>query len=217
MRIAAVARRRSRSARTTSPSGRADRAGNTGAPATARWTVLPPPDTTAPTTSIVSATTSGADASFQFTASESGSTFACSLDGGAYAACASPHSYGGLAVGAHTFAVRATDAAGNTGAAATHAWTIAPPPPPPLPDLTISVLTKSLFVVTNTGTAAAGPFVVSVTLIGTFTIPGLAPGQSVTRTWSVCRAGTITAIADRGADVAESNERNNSRSITSTC
>jgi hypothetical protein len=194
-----------------------DRAGNTGAPATARWTVVPPPDTTAPTTTIVSATTAGADASFQFTASESGSTFGCSLDGGAFATCSSPHPYSGLAVGAHTFAVRATDAAGNTGAAATHAWTVAPPPPPPLPDLIISVLTKSSFVVTNSGTAAAGPFVVSVTLIGTFTIPGLAAGQSVTRAWSICRVGTITAVADRGADITESNERNNARSIASTC
>ena len=193
-----------------------DRAGNTGAPATARWTVLPPPDTTAPTTSIVSATTAGGDASFQFTASESGSAFSCSLDGGAFAACTSPHAYTGLAAGAHTFAVRATDAAGNTGAAATHAWTIAapPPPPPPLPDLIVSALSQSGFVVSNTGTAAAGPFVVSVTLIGTFTIPGLAAGQSVTRTWSICRVGTITAVADRGADVTESNERNNARSFT---
>ncbi len=194
-----------------------DRAGNTGAPASARWTVLPPPDTIPPTTSIVSATTAGSDASFQFTASESGSTFACSLDGGPYAACASPHPYSGLVVGAHSFAVRATDAAGNTGAPATHAWTVAPPPPPPLPDLIVSVLTKSSFVVTNTGTAAAGPFVVSVTLIGTFTIPGLAAGQSVTRAWSICRVGTITAIADRGEAVTESNERNNARSIASTC
>jgi subtilase family serine protease len=56
-----------------------------------------------------------------------------------------------------------------------------------------------------------------VTLIGTFTIPGLAAGQSVTRAWSICRVGTITAIADRGADITESNERNNSRSIASTC
>ena len=193
-----------------------DRAGNTGPPAAARWTILPPPDTTAPTTSIVSAATPGSDATFQFTSSESGSTFACSLDAAAYAACTTPHAYSGLAPGAHTFAVRATDAAGNTGAPASHTWTIAAPPPP-LPDLIVSVLSKSGFAVTNTGTAAAGAFVVSVTLIGTFTIPGLAAGQTVNRGWSICRTGTITAIADRGEAVAESNERNNARSITSTC
>lgn len=196
-----------------------DKAGNTGPAATAAWTILPPPDTTPPVTTIVAATTSGGDANFQFTASEPGSTFTCALDGGAPASCTSPHAYSGLAPGAHSFAVRATDPAGNTGGAAAHSWTIAPPPPPPpaLPDLVVSALSKSGFAVTNTGAAPAGPFVVSVTLIGTFTIPGLAPGQTVTRTWSICRVGTITAIADRGADVAESNERNNARSIASTC
>jgi RNA polymerase sigma factor (sigma-70 family) len=196
-----------------------DRAGNTGPPATARWTIVPPPDTVPPTATIVAATTAGADATFQFTASEPGSSFACSLDGAAYAACASPRAYAGLAPGAHAFSVRATDTAGNTGPPATHAWTIVPPPPPPppLPDLVVSALSRTGFSVTNIGTAAAGPFVVSVTLIGTFTIPGLAPGQTVTRTWSICRTGTITAIADRGAAVAESDERNNTRSIVNTC
>jgi RNA polymerase sigma factor (sigma-70 family) len=190
-----------------------DRAGNTGPAATVAWTVVPPPDTTPPSTSIVSATTGGPEATFVFTASEVGSTFSCSLDGSPFEACASPRSHTGLVPGAHTFAVRATDGAGNTGEAATHTWTIAQP----LPDLVISALTRSGFTVTNTGAAAAGSFVVSVTLIGTFTLPGLAAGQSATRTWSICRVGTLTAIADRGAAVLESDETNNTRSITSAC
>jgi len=115
--------------------------------------------------------------------------------------------------GTHTFAVRATDAARNTGAPATHTWTIAQP----LPDLVISSLAETGFTVTNVGTAPAGPFVVSVTLIGTFTFPGLAPGESATRVWSACRIGTLAAVADRGADVAESSEDNNSRSLVSDC
>jgi hypothetical protein len=190
-----------------------DRAGNTGPAATAGWTVVPPPDTTPPSTSIVSATTGGPEATFVFTASEAGSTFSCSLDGSPFEACASPRAHTGLVPGAHTFAVRATDGAGNTGEAATHTWTIVQP----LPDLVISALTRSGFTVTNTGSAAAGSFVVSVTLIGTFTLPGLAAGQSATRTWSICRVGTLTAIADRGAAVLESDETNNTRSITSAC
>jgi hypothetical protein len=47
-----------------------------------------------------------------FGSTEPGSTFACSLDGGAFAPCASP--FGAkLRRGAHTLAVRATDSSGN--------------------------------------------------------------------------------------------------------
>jgi hypothetical protein len=175
--------------------------------------VLPPPDTTAPTVEIVAASTRGSDASLAFTASEAGSAFSCSLDGGPFETCGSPRVYSGLAPGGHTFAVRATDPAGNTGPSATHSWTVAQP----LPDLVVSALTETSFTVTNAGAAPAGAFVVSVTLIGTFTFAGLPPGQSATRTWSACRRGTLTAIADRGAAVAESNEDNNSRSLVSDC
>jgi hypothetical protein len=189
-----------------------DAAGNTGA-AIATWTVLPPPDTTPPTVTIVSAVATGSDITFEFTSSEPGSTFACSLDGGAFETCASPRAYSALAPGPHTLAVHATDAAGNTGNAATHSWTVARP----LPDLVVSALGESGFTVTNAGTAAAGPFVVTVTLIGTFSFSGLAPGQSTARTWSACRVGTLLAVADRGRAVTESNEDNNTRSVVSDC
>ena len=52
-------------------------------------------------------------ATFTYT-SEAGATFQCALDGAAFAAC--PASYTGLAQGAHTFQVRAVDAAGNVDA-----------------------------------------------------------------------------------------------------
>ena len=100
-----------------------DNAGNTGAVKSYSWTI----DRSPPTVSI---TEKPADQSrlasprFAFTASEAGSTFACKLDTAAFAPCSSPKDYAGLADGAHTFAVRATDAAGNTSAVQTHAWTV---------------------------------------------------------------------------------------------
>ena len=91
-----------------------DSTGNIDAsPATRSFTV----DTAPPETSITagpSGTISTTSASFSLAASEGGSTFECSLDGGAFAACASPVTYDGLAEGQHTFGTRATDPAGNT-------------------------------------------------------------------------------------------------------
>ena len=102
-----------------------DPVGNTDAtPATRAWVV----DLTAPETAIVSAPaspTASTSANFSFTSTETGSTFECRLDGGAWAACASPRSYGGLADGSHGFEVRATDPAGNVdGSPASHAWVV---------------------------------------------------------------------------------------------
>jgi hypothetical protein len=112
-----------------------DVAGNTDAtPATRSFTVdtMPPADTTPPDTTISSGptgTVTSTSASFAFTASESGSTFECKLDAGAYAACTSPKAYAGLSDGSHTFSVRATDAAGNVDASpAARSWTVQSPP-----------------------------------------------------------------------------------------
>lgn len=97
----------------------------------------PPGDTTAPNTTISSApsaTTTATSAQFSFNASEAGSTFECKLDAGSFAACGSPKSYSGLAVGSHSFAVRATDAASNVDPTpASFSWTITAGPPPPEP------------------------------------------------------------------------------------
>ncbi|HKP20266.1 MAG TPA: discoidin domain-containing protein, partial [Thermoleophilaceae bacterium] len=93
----------------------------------------PPPDTTPPDTAIDPAsgptgTTTSTSASFDFSSSETNSTFECRLDGGAWTACTSPRSYSGLSTGGHSFDVRATDAAGNTDATpAGRTWTVAAP------------------------------------------------------------------------------------------
>ena len=94
------------------------------------WTAFNPDsgDTDPPETSITSAPpdlSASGDATFAFAADEPGSTFECALDGGSYASCSSPLTYTGLADGAHSFAVRATDAAANVDPTpASRTWTI---------------------------------------------------------------------------------------------
>jgi hypothetical protein len=99
------------------------------------WTV----DTIPPQTAITStppSPSSSASATFTFTSSESGSTFACSLDVSGFTPCASPKSYSGLGDGQHVFRVQAVDAAGNTdGSAARYTWQIVGVGPPTV-DLT---------------------------------------------------------------------------------
>lgn len=73
-------------------------------------------DTTAPDTEIVGGPpglTNEAAPTFSFT-SEPGASFACKVDGDPWASCTSPHATQPLTDGPHTFAVRATDPAGNT-------------------------------------------------------------------------------------------------------
>jgi hypothetical protein len=67
---------------------------------------------------------------FNFASSETGSTFECSIDGGALAACTPGAAFGpALANGSHTFSVIAIDAAGQASAPAQGTFTIAAPPP----------------------------------------------------------------------------------------
>jgi RNA polymerase sigma factor (sigma-70 family) len=104
-------------------------------------TTKPPTDTTAPRVSLTggppAAGTSETVATFAFTASEPAS-FACQVDGGAWQPCTSPRTLAGLSVGAHSFAVRATDRAGNLGAPEARNWDVTPPPDTTAPTVTFS-------------------------------------------------------------------------------
>ena len=98
-------------------------------------------------------------ASFSFADGDATATLACRLDAGAFASCTSPTSYAGLAEGAHIFAVKAVDAAGNESPAASYSWTI-DRTPPPAPTLTskpanVTASTSASFAFTDTDTTAS--------------------------------------------------------------
>ena len=93
-------------------------------------------DTTAPAAPAIiggpQGTVTDTTARFEFSG-EAGVTFECALDSGAYELCTSPKTYTGLAVGAHTFHVRQTDSAGNTGLSAGQTFTVQSSAPQPQP------------------------------------------------------------------------------------
>jgi hypothetical protein len=93
-------------------------------PATRSWRV----DLVAPNTLLRGAppaSTRSRTATFRFASTEAGSRFQCKLDAKPWAACTTPKTYRNLRPGAHTFRVRATDAAGNTdGSPVVKRWTI---------------------------------------------------------------------------------------------
>ncbi len=114
-----------------------DKAANVDAtPAAFTWSV----DTTAPQTQIDShpaALMASPSAQFAFSGTDTGgsgvASYQCRIDStepSAWSACASPKSYGSLADGAHSFEVRAIDAAGNSdGSPASFDWTVDTTPP----------------------------------------------------------------------------------------
>jgi hypothetical protein len=103
-----------------------DDAGNEDStPATRNWTVDgTPPETTITNGPGQGSTTQSTGATFEFSSNESGS-FECQLDGTGFSACESARSYTNLSPGAHTFEVRARDAAANAdGSPAVRTWTV---------------------------------------------------------------------------------------------
>jgi hypothetical protein len=121
-----------------------DEADNVGQPDNRTFTVA---DTTAPNTQLTGQpanNTTNTDATFTFTGADDGTaagnlSFACALDGGGFTACISPKAYSGLAIGEHTFEVRATDAATNTDLSpASYTWTIVAPADTTTPETTLT-------------------------------------------------------------------------------
>ena len=85
-------------------------------------------DSTPPVTTLTQTRTSNAVIQFTFSANEATQGFQCSFDSGAFQACVSPIQYGGLAMGDHSFQVRATDLVGNVETSAkSFSWTVDPP------------------------------------------------------------------------------------------
>lgn len=104
-----------------------DTAGNTSGAQSYSWII----DTVAPTSSFTShpaSLTNATTAVFAFSATDTGggsvASYRCSLDGATFASCTSPASLSGLTAGAHTYAIKAVDTAGNTGTAVSFNWTI---------------------------------------------------------------------------------------------
>jgi hypothetical protein len=114
--------------RAVDPAGKVD-----STPASRAWTVEAP---VPPETSIVlapPATTTDTTATFTFSSDQPAAEFECSVDGAAFAGCEPPVELTDVALGEHTFSVRAIDLNGLADPTpATHAWTVqAPAPPPP--------------------------------------------------------------------------------------
>jgi hypothetical protein len=97
-------------------------------PPTVSFTVVPPPESAAPS------------ATFVFASSSASATLECRVDSGEFTPCVSPVTLNGLPLGGHAFEVRAVDPTEGTGAAVTFSWTVLPAPvivaslrPPPIP------------------------------------------------------------------------------------
>ncbi len=145
--------------------------------------------------------------SFSFSSSESGSSFECQVDSGAYATCGSPNTIVQLPDGPHTFSVRATDAAGNTDPTpATRAFTlktadvrvsgstlIVTAAPGAKDNISISRPSASVLRVSD---FPAGPYTGS----GVHTGPGCAPSGDSTAN---CSASGITLVKVMAGDQAD--------------
>jgi hypothetical protein len=186
----------------------------TGSASTTAWTVQSP-QVGAPVVTITSApsgSTASTSASIAWTATNSPTSTTCAIDGGAASACTSPKSYTGLAAGAHSVVVAATNATGT--GTATAAWTIVATPVVTItaqPSTSTSTSGAVSFTATNSpttvtcaldsGTAAActSPYSMTNLSIGSHTVTVSATniagtGSATTTAWTVQPAAPVVTI-----------------------
>ncbi|MBV8735402.1 MAG: hypothetical protein JO120_11515 [Solirubrobacterales bacterium] len=89
--------------------------------------IAPPPRPTLRSLIQTGTVTSATVAGFTFGDVQTGVTFACSVDGTAFAPCTSPDDLSGVGTGQHTFAVRASDASGGVSTPVSLSWTVSQP------------------------------------------------------------------------------------------
>ena len=162
-----------------------------------------PPNTVLDTKPLAS--TTDTKATFTFHATKSGGIFECKLDSESYSSCISPKSYSNLAVGSHTFYVRATDAAGNPNLMpATYSWTITVNDPGAFTLTvggTVAGITGSGFILQNNGgdnlvVNGAGAFTFATAIASGlgYNVSVFAQPSSPPQTCSVTNgAGTVTS------------------------
>ena len=143
-------------------------------------------DRIAPGTTITggpTGTISSPTATLTFSSTEPGVAFVCSLDGGPFTPCTSPHTITGLTNGTHTVQVRAVDKAGNT-------------------DPTPASITFTVAVVATPDTAAPVLSFVSLSRT-TFAAVGVpskrkpAPKRGTVIRWTLSEAATTTLRFER--------------------
>ena len=101
--------------------------------------------------------TNKTSASFAFHSTDKTATFTCRLDGSAWVPCSSPTSIGGLAAGAHAFAVDSTAGGVADPTPATYSWTVDVNPPTAPANLAGSAPTSTSIALTwSAGTDASG-------------------------------------------------------------
>lgn len=145
-----------------------DAANNAGTLVTTKsWTVLTAVPAAPSTDAEPEPATTQTDARVEFT-TPAGLTAECSLDGGAYQACASPVDVNGLSLGTHTMQLRMVNAAGTAGAPRSITWEVKaiPVATPPATNSTNNTNTTA-----NTTTKTETPATTSETPAQTTIVP----------------------------------------------